>query len=185
MFISPTTAIEKGWVTHPQCTTLDDFKQRSFVSPNAIDFTLDRLFTIDDTKEFIISETYKQMRCGDEQSTNQGYWTLGANSVYDGMSDFYVTVPDGVAALVVVRSTFNRNGIFITTGLWDSGYVGAVGMAIHNRSGVALIAPHTRIGQLIFVASENAGTYLGGYNHKINTHYSSIYDTNITSTLPK
>lgn len=180
MLISPIKAIEEGWVTHPECKTVEDFKSRSFVSPNALDFTLDRLFTIDETKPFTICEDMKEMRGGKElypttdiQKSTLSFWALDPHSIYDGMSDFYVTIPEGVAAMFIVRSTFNRNGIFITSGLYDQGYVGGCGIAIHNRSGVAYIAPHTRIGQLMFFASENSGIlYSGGYNHAVGKHWS-------------
>lgn len=175
MFISPTTAIENGWVSHPQCRdkNVDDYKQRSFVSPNALDFTLDKLFTIEARNEFVISETSKKMRGGDPMpGDDEGYWRLLMNEVYDGMSDFYVRVPEGVAAMLIIRSTFNRNGLFLTSGIYDAGFNGNIGFAVHNRSGIARIAPGTRIGQLIFVASDSVGTYAGGYSHSPNTHWS-------------
>lgn len=186
MFISPITAIENGWVTHPQCKDVADFKQRKFVSPNALDFTLDKLFTIDESTRFVVSEQSKQMRGGEEliaetvvDASNQNslgdHWTLLTNTVYDGMSDFYVEVPEGVAALLIIRSTFNRNGIFLTSGMYDAGFKGNIGFALHNRSGIAQIAPGTRVGQLIFVESQSEGQYEGGYNtaqgkHWLNNH---------------
>jgi deoxycytidine triphosphate deaminase len=195
MFISPITALEKGWVTHPQCTTIEDFKTRNFVSPNALDFTLDKLFTIEESREFVISETTKQMRKGEElfakaepesmtQRFEGEFWRLLTNTVYDGMSDFYVRVPEGVAAMLIIRSTFNRNGIFLTSGIYDAGFEGNIGFAVHNRSGIARIAPGTRIGQLIFVASDSVGQYAGGYNTKPGEHWAgTAYDTGITAKI--
>ncbi len=177
MFISPKVAIERGWVTHPECKTIVDFENKKFISPNAIDFTLDRLFSIDSYSTFVISESTKQMRKTSEMfpshdDTGQLFWTL-YNAVYDGVSNFHVNIPEGIAALLVVRSTFNRNGIFITSGLYDQGYIGSCGMAIHNRGGIALIASGTRIGQLIFVESGSSGQmYLGQYNTDSGKHWS-------------
>ena len=172
MFISPITAIENGWVTHPLCTTVEDFKQHGYVSPNALDFPLNKVFTIDEGKDFIISEYFKQMRGGEELPLDEDeYWKLLTNTVYDGMSDFYVRVPENVAAYLIVRSTFNRNGIFLTSGIYDAGFKGNLGFAIHNRSGIARIAPNTRIGQLIFVASQSVGQYAGGYNTEQGQHW--------------
>lgn len=164
MYINPKTAIEKGWITG----ITDPEKQ---VQPNAIDFTLDRVFNIDDWNTFVISEEGKTMRGGIEnipvphRADDIKYWELDANSVYDGMSNIMVDLPEGVACELIIRSTFNRNGLFLTSGLYDSGFKGHIGFAIHNRSGLARIGVGTRIGQIKFVASDSAGVYAGGYNH--------------------
>jgi deoxycytidine triphosphate deaminase len=170
MFISPKVAIENGWVTG---ITNED-KQ---VQPNAIDFTIDHLYTISNRNEFVISENEKQMRGGKQISpepdvtSTEEWWYIEPNTSYDGMSNIHVKLPEGVAAQLIIRSTFNRNGIFLTSGLYDSGYEGAIGFALHNNSGRARIAPGTRIGQLIFVKSDSEGMYAGGYNHKKGTHW--------------
>lgn len=170
MFLNPKTAISEGWIKG----IVDEDKQ---VQPNAIDFTLDRLFNIDNTI-FSISEEGKQMRGGDEMKplvdprNDLPYWRLATDSVYDGMSNIYVTLPEGVAAMLIVRSTFNRNGLFVTSGLYDSGFEGHIGFALHNRSAIAMVAQGTRVGQIIFVASESAGIYAGGWNHSEGTHHS-------------
>lgn len=172
MFINPKTAIENGWVTGISSVDVQ-------VQPNAIDFTLDKLFTINNMT-FVVGEDHKQMRGGEplEATTawngteTREYWRLNPNSVHDGMSNMYVNLPEGVAAMLIIRSTFNRNGLFLTSGLYDSGYVGHLGFAVHNRGGIALIEPHTRVGQVIFVSSDSAGLYAGGWNHERGTHYS-------------
>ena len=170
MFINPTVAINEGWITG---NITDDN-----IQPNAIDFTLDRLFTIWEENIFRIDEDSKDMRGGVEVHANEdpryqkNYWRLSPHTSYDGMSNFFVKVPEGVACMMIIRSTFNRNGIFITSGLYDSGYEGHVGFAVHNNSGIALVAPGTRIGQLIFVESDHAKLYAGGYNHEEGTHHS-------------
>lgn len=178
MFISPKIAITEGWITKTGYDSYDDWNDAKYVSPNAIDFTLDKLFTIHEHNIFRIDENSKLMRGGDEVTTtndprfNKDYWNLSPHTSYDGMSDFYVNIPEGVAAMLIVRSTFNRNGIFITSGLYDSGFQGHCGFAIHNNSGAAQVAPNTRIGQIIFVESESTKMYSGGYNHKSGSHYS-------------
>jgi len=178
MFINPQIAIKEGWISHKELSSNpDDWKERNMLCPNALDFTLDHLYSIDSTNIFHISENMKEMRGGKKLETQhdpryrEDFWRLDRD-VYDGMSDVYVNLPEGIAAMTIVRSTFNRNGIFITSGLYDSGYQGHIGFAIQNRGGLAFIAPKTRIGQVIFVASDSAGMYSGGYNHKEGTHHS-------------
>lgn len=180
MFINPKIAIDQKWITH----TDESIDWDKFVQPNAIDFTVDRLFSIKD-EPFFIAESFKQMRGGKEiepemvhlsnlgvNQPNQEMWIMYPHTVADGMSNFYVNVPEGVACEFIVRSTFNRNGIFITSGLYDSGFTGHIGIAIHNRGDIAYIAPGTRIGQIKFIESDNAGQYSGGWNHTKGSHYS-------------
>ena len=179
MFINPKHAIEQGWVKG-----IVNDKQ---IQPNAIDFTIDRVFQVDRHSSCAITETGKRMRGqkevqpfpGSRELYNMGdvdpttlIWNIERGS-WDCMSDLYVEVPEGVAAQLIIRSTFNRNGLFLTSGLYDSGFKGHIGFMLHNvMEGVAFVAKGTRVGQIIFVASENAGVYAGGWNHEIGTHHS-------------
>jgi len=169
MYINPRTAIQQGWITG-----ITDMKKQ--VQPNAIDFTLDKLFSINYQNVFIISEDGKQMRGGEEKvpipnrTDGKEFWTVHGSTVYDGMSNIMVDLPEGVACELIIRSTLNRNGIFLTSGLYDSGFKGHIGFAIHNRSGDAKIGVGTRIGQIKFVASDSAGVYAGGYNHEAGNY---------------
>lgn len=171
MFINPKVAISEGWITGIK----NPDKQ---IQPNAIDFTLDHLLFVNDNT-FVISEEGKQMRGNVDyppvQNRQSGlyFWRLDPHSVYDGMSSMYVDVPEGVAAMLVTRSSFTRNGIFIMSGLYDTGFQGHIGFTVHNRMGAsAMIGQGTRIGQIIFVESHNSSVYAGGWNHEQGTHYS-------------
>lgn len=169
MIINPTYAIDQGWITG-----LTDPKKQ--VQPNAIDFSIDRLFSIDNTKPFIISEDAKTMRGGEEleptvELQDGNYWELFPKSTYDAMSNIYVKVPDNVAVTLIIRSTFNRNGIFLTSGLYDTGFEGSIGFALHNRSGQAFIKPGTRIGQIKFWTADSSGSYAGQYNTGSGKHW--------------
>jgi deoxycytidine triphosphate deaminase len=165
MFINPNLAIEKGWIKGIK----DPAKQ---VQPNAIDFTLDRVMWIDRQSPARITEQGKSMRAsGELHVSDLGMWNLTGESVFDGTSDVYVEVPEGVAAILYTRSTFARNGVFIMSGLYDSGYKGPIGFTIYTPGGDIQVAPGTRIGQIAFIHSESAGMYAGGYNHDKGTHY--------------
>lgn len=181
MFINPKHAIQEGWVKFPEWMS-EDFKQKC-IQPNALDFTVDHVFSISPDTTFMISEDSKTMRKQEKEHTltypgadwpdgrGHDYWRLN-QGCYDAMSDFYVTVPEGVAAHLITRSTFNRNGVFIQSGLYDSGFKGNCGFVIYNMGGVTEIQPHTRIGQLIFTTSEDSGKlYAGGYNTEAGQHW--------------
>lgn len=171
MFINPREAITNNWIVFPEW--MDSTFQEKCIQPNAIDFTVDKLFSINpNVRDFQISENHKVMRQLDELCVRlDGTWRLNKDITYDGISDFYVNVPEGVAAFIVVRSTFNRNGVLIFSGLYDSGYSGHVGFVVYNHIGQSYIAQHTRIGQIVFVKSENSGLYAGSWNHDQGTHY--------------
>lgn len=173
MFINPKEAIANGWITGIQDEELQ-------VQPNAIDFTLDRLFNINDN-EFIVckdpanpKKEMKQMRGGAEMSpypdrrTGIQFFSLDTGS-YDMLSDVFVEVPEGVAAMLVTRSTFVRNGLFLVSGLYDTGFKGHVGCVLHNMMGTAKVQKGTRVGQIIFVEASHANVYAGGYNHAAGT----------------
>ena len=65
---------------------------------------------------------------------------------------------------MIARSTLNRNGIFITSGLYDSGFENYIGGVMHVRCGPARIERGTRIAQFIYVEAETASMYEGQYN---------------------
>lgn len=179
MFISPKTAIEKGWIKRTDGKAIS----ADFIQPNAIDFTIDRVFalgevsfkavdTIVDGKLKTVKQFANAVELTAEEDTDPKFdrvpmWNLRARTSYDFTSDFFVELPEGVAALLIVRSTFNRGSLFVTSGLYDSGYSGAIGGAIHNNGNLsAHIGQGVRIGQIMFVQSDSVGTYAGGYNHQ-------------------
>lgn len=166
MFINPRTAVEKGWIVFPKWMD-NDFKEKCF-QPNAIDITLDQLYRVNDSSMFVLSEDTKVMKDATElyptHERNGSTFYQIPTGCSDFQSDFTVDLPEGVAGYIIVRSTLNRNKIFVTSGLFDSGYDGHVGGCIRNEGITAAIAPHTRIAQFVLVRSDIGGLYSGGYN---------------------
>lgn len=188
MFISPRVAIENGWIKYRDFSDYDHWTTANFVSPNAIDFPLSKVFSIAEANAFIVAEEGKVMRGGapfnpvTDRATGKDYWNLAGNSVWDCLSDMYVDVPDGVACMLITRSTLSRNGLFLTSGLYDSNFQGSIGCALYNNcSGIAKIGVDTRIGQIIFVESNNEGGYKGGYNHQPGSHWNT--SANVTENV--
>lgn len=163
MFINPTIGIQQGWITG----ITDASKQ---VQPNAIDFTLDNLKRLT-TELARVSETTKQMRSLEDVPLLSNMWWLEHNRVYDGTSNMYVELPDGVAAILYTRSTLARNGVFVVSGLYDSGYKGHIGFTVYPIGGDIILEPGTRVGQIAFVSASSAKMYAGGWNHDSGTHY--------------
>ena len=178
MFISPQTAIDNGWIWRSSGAEIT----AAYIQPNAIDFTIDRAFAATGTIDFkavdtIVDgelKTIKQFpKFSELQATEDPdpmfdrvpMFAVPRQSSIDFLSDFYVDLPEGVAALLIVRSTFNRGGNFVTSGLYDSGFQGNIGAALHNNgSSTAWVGKGTRVGQIIFVQSDSVGSYAGGYN---------------------
>lgn len=174
MFISPKTAISEGWIKFPDW--MDEEQQTKCIQPNAIDITADGISQIIAGAEgALLSESDKRfhnlLKCDPDAD---GYVDLLPNGLYDVHSDFYVDLPEGVAAELVIRSTLNRMGVVLNSGLWDSGYRGHLGAVIRNRSGLLKLHMNTRVCQIKFIRSEVSGVvYAGGYNKEKGEHWAA------------
>lgn len=83
-----------------------------------------------------------------------------------------INVPQDMVAILQVRSSFSRKGVFTSSGLWDSNYSGVTGCSIYNMgNGSIHIKSGTRIGQMVFFRSEADKKYEGHYkdNNNINS----------------
>jgi deoxycytidine triphosphate deaminase len=178
MIISPKDAIMNGWITHPDCKEYQDWVDRKFVSPNAIDFTLDSMsLVLPHSPCFVSEEDRKHRKVIANQLTNNpicasederllvDWWEMQTQSFYDCESKMYVTVPENVACRLVIRSTFARNGVFLNSGKYDSGFTGNVGWTLYNTLGLLYTKPGTRVGQIVFNQAMSEGTYAGHYSH--------------------
>lgn len=131
------------------------------IQPNAQDLRVAKIFAMYD--EFVISEESKQHREKFEiVADDDGYFLL-VPGVYEVQFDNIVTVGEDEAGFVITRSTLNRNGLFITSGLYDSGYVGAMAGALHVSGGIAKIKTGTRIAQFLVWKAEALHAYNGSY----------------------
>ena len=172
MLISPKTAIKEGWVTWNNVVT--DIEK--YIQPNALDFDCARVFRPETYSDAYLSEKTKKIRKYVELQPavdieGEPAWALINGSGYDFSSNFHVTLPEGIAAQLIVRSTLNRSGIFLTSGLYDSGFEGQVAGVLRISNGDFKLAPNTRIGQIMFLKSDAGGMYSGGYNHAAGTHW--------------
>lgn len=172
MIISPVTAVSKGYVKFPEGMTAE--QTAKCMQPNAIDFTIDRLFRVDDLSVAVISEETREFKKTVELLPDEnGFWELEDGVVYDIMSNFYLNVPEGAAAEVVTRSSLIRVGLLINTGLWDSGFKGNLGGVLHVRAGNVKLGKGTRVAQVKFTAAVSNGAYAGGYNTAQGQHWTT------------
>lgn len=143
--------------------------------PNAIDLRLGKVFPIK-KNVFEISNDYKKHRGTEPELTPDadGYYTLEPGE-YEVVMENIIHVGENEAGWVITRSTLNRNGLFLTSGLYDSGYHGVMAGVLHVTVGPARIKQGTRIGQYLSFDSESLGSYDGDYGvgKTHDTKYSS------------
>ena len=154
-------------------STLTDV-QPGDVQPNAVDLRVDKVYEIDKAG-FILDEEKKVHRGSVELFPDaEGYWTLKPGA-YEIVMKNIVHMGNDEAGFVITRSTLNRNGVYITSGLYDSGYHGVMAGALHVTCGDFILQRNTRVGQFLLYKSESLAQYDGDYgiNKEHDTKYRS------------
>lgn len=131
--------------------------------PNAVDLRVKKIFEINKKSPFIISEEDKTHRGSTEVQPDEEGWFNLERGTYEIIMENIVSVEEGYAGFVITRSTLNRNGLFITSGLYDSGYHGVMAGCLHVRVGPAKIKKGTRVGQFLLFEAETLSMYDGSY----------------------
>lgn len=136
--------------------------QEGDVQPNAVDLRLGKVFKISNNL-FTIDEEQKVHR-GAEPSVldTDGYYTLEVGQ-YEVIMENEIEVGPDEAGFVITRSTLNRNGCFLTSGLYDTGYKGVMAGVLHVNCGPMRIKPGTRVGQYLNWKAEALSKYDGDY----------------------
>ena len=129
--------------------------------PNAVDLRVDKIFSLKN-EVFSISEDSKKHRGSEEVEAVDGYFELEPGT-YEILMENIVKIPEGYAGWVITRSTLNRNGLFITSGLYDSGYHGVMAGCLHVEHGPAKIEKGSRVGQFLLFEAETLSMYDGDY----------------------
>lgn len=135
---------------------------KDMIAQNAIDIRVKSIRRILPTI-FTIDEEQKIHRDTEEVVLDHdGYWTLTPGS-YEAIGGHTIGMGETEAGFVITRSTLNRNGCFITSGNYDSGYTGSLAMCLHVNVGIMRIKPGTRIGQMLVWKAEALSQYNGDY----------------------
>jgi deoxycytidine triphosphate deaminase len=140
--------------------------------PNAVDLRLGKVYKINN-ELFEVSNDHKKHRGSEEMFPDgDGYYNLQPGS-YEVVMENIIHVGDGEAGWVITRSTLNRNGCYITSGLYDSGYHGVMAGVLHVTTGPARIKQGTRIGQYLSFDAVMLRPYDGDYG--INKEHDKKY----------
>ena len=142
-------------------STLTNVEQTD-IQPNAVDLRVDKIFKVS-TKEFVISENGKEHRGSEEIEPDMDGWFYLEEGHYEVVMQNMVNVGHNEAGFVITRSTLNRNGLFLTSGLYDTGYQGVMAGMLHVTIGPARIKQGTRIGQYLNFEAESIKVYDGSY----------------------
>lgn len=140
--------------------------------PNAIDLRLDKVYVMNNN-EFIISEDTKKHRGTSELAPTEDGWFHLKEGTYEVVMENIIHVGKDEAGWVITRSTLNRNGVHITSGLYDSGYHGVMAGALHIKNGPVKIKKGTRIAQFLLFKAESLYGYSGSYG--INSEHDKKY----------
>ena len=148
MIVDPHKIVEMGVVR---------LAERSKIQQNGIDITIRSL------KEIVgCSGSNMAKYCDCDLKTSI---VLKPGAAYDFTCNEYVDVPNDMAAIIIMRSTFNRLGAFITTGLYDAGFKNYIGGVIHTTIPF-ILEPNMRIAQIVFMRSEGIAQYNGQYQDR-------------------
>tara|TARA_R110000744_G_C18995914_1_gene521163 strand:+ start:79 stop:570 length:492 start_codon:yes stop_codon:yes gene_type:complete len=136
--------------------------QEGDVQPNAVDLRIGKVFRIS-KNTFEVDNDNKVHRGSDPCELNRhGIFNLPEGH-YEVIMENKIKVGAGEAGFVITRSTLNRNGVFLTSGLYDTGYDGVMAAVMHVTCGPMKIAPGTRIGQYLSFEAESLHDYDGSY----------------------
>ena len=174
---------------HPQSTktkTKTHSIDEKMVQPNTIDLRLEKvskiepsLFTIDETQKThrnIVAPKRQSSvvragmaQHGDKETMHthtagdDDYWYLEKGCCYEFVANQYIEMAEGELAIIIGRSTFNRNGVLILSSIYDSGFKDFIGATCYNIAGDTKVRKGTRFAHLIIGSAETLNMYDGDY----------------------
>lgn len=137
---------------------------KDMIQPNAIDLRVKNISKIVNGVVKLHGDVKQHLKRVDVASVD-GMYILEGGCKYDVVFDGNIEIAHKEAGFVIVRSTLNRNGIVVTSGLYDSGYNNIIGGMLHIPEGVTLhIGENERLAQFLLFDAESIGLYNGYYN---------------------
>lgn len=156
MIINPKEIVEKGYIENMEGGNFE-------VQQNGIDITLGSAEIINggflgvDKREV---KSYTEMLLDPENN-----YHFSPEYAYSVNFQQSIKVPDNMCAQIVQRSTLNRMGAFIVSGVYDSGFNNIIG-AVLRTSAPVVIEKGARIAQIVFTKADPASLYSGIYQGK-------------------
>jgi deoxycytidine triphosphate deaminase len=144
-----------------EVTNIDD----TMIQPNTVDLRVDKVYRIG-AGPMHIDEEEKIHRKSMEIFPDEDGNFLLSPGCYEMQSNQQVEIAEGEVALVLGRSTFNRNGVLIISSIYDSGFKDYAGATVYNIGGETTVKPNTRFAHLIIAKAESLHKYDGDYGEK-------------------
>ena len=149
----------------------DEVIDKQSVQPNAIDVRANSLSRFKKWKWGVVSETIKTQHIDtipespvkELFGSNELFgWWLAPGECYSFSSKVWIEVPDNMVGWLISRSSLNRNGVFIQSGLYDSGFKGYIAGTMYAFNEM-FIESDTRVAQFIMADAEMLHKYDGQY----------------------
>lgn len=136
------------------------------IQPNAVDLRVANILGVGSGIFSVTEDEHgkelKQHRGSYPITTTNDRWFLQPGT-YEIVMENNIYVGEGEAGWVITRSTLNRNGVFITSGLYDSGYNGVMAGSLHVTGGPFILSKGARVAQFLLFKSEVLKMYNGSY----------------------
>lgn len=194
MFLDAKQCIEKNWL-------LGNISEES-IQPNALDFTIDELFTIHHSKPALLTTDTQEMNADRRLVKNEivdlrdyfhmyersvhnikerriNGWKLEPRTQYIGRSNIKLNLPENVYGIIMPRSSFNRNGVFITAHVHGKKDEYIEFLIVNN--GYTCIEVGTRIGQIL-IAAHDSDTSLVAETTKQQPEVENITENKLDNT---
>lgn len=133
------------------------------VQPNAVDLKILKLYEFDSTA-FVLSNNIQHIPQTEMVPMNN-FFTCCKGCAYGIVFDHQIKIGDDEAGFIITRSSLNRNGIFVQSGLYDSGFNNYVGGTMYCFNDCQ-IEVGSRIAQFVLFKSESLSLYRGQYQGK-------------------
>lgn len=150
-------------------TRITDIIFDTDVQPNAVDLKVEKIYILNQ-EVFVLSEGIKQHRGIKEHPTrifnNESDWWCLQPGYYQVLFKNKVNIGSSEAGLVISRSTLIRNGVYLLSGLYDSGYEGEMVGGLHVTTSPFFLKKGTRLGQYLVLESNSLKNYDGDYGVK-------------------
>lgn len=136
------------------------------LQPNAIDVRINSIWHLTSPSEI----TDQGVKHADQRyvgyyDLNKLTWQLQAGQAYRFESTAVVNIPAKHAGWMISRSSLNRNGLFVVSGLFDSGFNGRIGGTLYCFN-QAILQHNTRIAQFVLVKAQQRHLYNGQYQNE-------------------
>lgn len=140
--------------------------QEKDLQPNAVDIRINSIWhLISDAEITDNGVKHADQRYVGYYDLNKLTWQLQAGKAYRFESTSVITVPPKHAGWLISRSSLNRSGLFVVSGLYDSGFNGRIGGTIYcfNQT---ILQHNTRIAQFVLVKAQQRHLYNGQYQNE-------------------